>query len=74
MIRLGELIVPLMNLMEETQLSYDVLQMDETTVQVLKEDGRAAQTKSRMWVRRGGPTGKPVILFNYEPTRSGKVA
>ncbi len=74
MIRLGELIVPLMNLMEETQLGYDVLQMDETTVQVLKENGRAAQTKSRMWVRRGGPPGKPVILFNYEPTRSGKVA
>lgn len=74
MIRLGELTVPLMNLMEETQLGYDVLQMDETTVQVLKEDGRTAQSKSRMWVRRGGPPGKPVILFNYEPTRSGKVA
>jgi len=74
MIRLGDLIVPLINLMEETQLAYDILQMDETTVQVLKEDGRAAQTKSRMWVRRGGPPDKPVILFNYEPTRSGKVA
>ena len=74
MIRLGDLIVPLMNLMEEVQLSYDVLQMDETTVQVLKEDGRKAQTKSRMWVRRGGPPDKPVILFNYEPTRSGKIA
>jgi transposase len=74
MIRLGNLIVPLMNLMEETQLGYDVLQMDETTVQVLKEDGRAAQTKSRMWVRRGGAPDTPVILFNYEPTRSGKIA
>jgi len=74
MIRLGDLIVPLMNLMEETQLAHDVLQMDETTVQVLKEDGRAAQTKSRMWVRRGGPPDAPIILFNYEPTRSGKIA
>jgi len=74
MIRLGDLIVPLLNLLEETQLGYDVLQMDETTVQVLKEDGRAAQTKSRMWVRRGGPPDKPVILFTYEPTRSGKIA
>jgi transposase len=74
MIRLGELIVPLINLMEETQLAYDVLQMDETTVQVLKEDGRAAQSESRMWVRRGGPPDKPVILFNYDPSRSGKVA
>jgi transposase len=74
MIRLGDLVVPLMNLMEEVQLGYDVLQIDETTVQVLKEDGRAAQTKSRMWVRRGGPPDQPVIVFNYEPTRSGKIA
>jgi hypothetical protein len=27
-----------------------------------------------MWVRRGGPPDRPVVLFNYEPTRSGKVA
>ena len=74
MIRLGQLIVPLMNLMDEIQCGYDVLQMDETTVQVLKEDGRAAQSKSRMWVRRGGPPDKPIILFNYETTRSGAVA
>lgn len=74
MIRLGDLVVPLMNLMEDTQAAYDILQMDETSVQVLKEDGRAAQTKSLMWVRRGGPPDKPVILFNYAPTRSGAVA
>ena len=74
MIRLGELIVPLINLLEEAQLDYDVLQMDETTIQVLKEDGRAAQSDSRMWVRRGGPPGKPVILFDYDPSRSGRVA
>ena len=74
MIKLGELIVPLMNLLHETQVSYDVMQMDETTVQVLKEDGRAAQTKSRMWVRRGGAPSCPVILFDYKPTRSGAVA
>jgi hypothetical protein len=74
MIRLGELIVPLINLAEEVQLAYDVLQMDETMVQVLKENGRAAQSESRMWVRRGGPPDKPVILFNYDPSRSGKVA
>lgn len=74
MIRLGELIVPLINLLEEVQLGYDVLQMDETTIQVLKEDGRAAQSDSRMWVRRGGPPDQPVILFDYDPSRSGKVA
>ena len=74
MIRLGELVVPLVNLMQETLLGYDVLQMDETTVQVLKEPGRAAQAKSRMWVRRGGPPTKPVVLFDYDPSRAGAVA
>jgi transposase len=74
MIRLSELVVPVSNLLEEVQLGYDVLQMDETTIQVLKENGRAAQTDSRMWVRRGGPPGKPVILLDYDPSRSGKVA
>ena len=37
------------------QLANECVQMDETTMQVLKENGRAAQSESRMWVRRGGP-------------------
>lgn len=73
MIRVGELIVPLINLMDEVQLDYDILQMDETSVQVLKEPGRAATSKSYMWVRRGGPPDKPIILFDYDPSRAGPV-
>lgn len=73
MIKVGELVVPLINLMHETQLAYDVLQMDETTVQVLKEKNRAATAKSYMWVTRGGPPDRPIILFDYDPSRSGAV-
>ena len=73
MVRLGQLVTPIINVMDETQLAYDILQMDETTVQVLKEEGRAAQTKSYMWVRRGGAPGQPVILFDYAPTRAASV-
>jgi transposase len=73
MIRLGDMIVPLINLCHETQLSYDILQMDETSVQVLKEDGRPAQTKSYMWVRRGGPPGQRIILFDYAASRAGAI-
>jgi transposase len=47
--------------------------MDETTVQVLKEKGRAPQSQSYMWVRRGGPPDQPAILFDYEPSRGGSV-
>ena len=73
MIKLGDLVVPLINLMNEQQLGYDVLQMDETSVQVLKEDGRAATAKSYMWVRRGGAPGQRIILFDYAPSRAGAV-
>ena len=52
-------------------MAHDIIQMDETTVQVLKEKGRAPQSLSYMWVRRGGPPDRPVILFDYEPSRGG---
>ena len=52
---------------------------DETTVQVLKEPGRAAQAKSYMWVQMtegSGPegTGPPIRLFGYSPSRSTDAA
>ncbi|MGH8644156.1 MAG: transposase [Gammaproteobacteria bacterium] len=46
MVRLGPLVQPLMNLMHEALLGYDIVQMDETTVQVLNEPGRSAQSQS----------------------------
>jgi transposase len=52
----------------------DILNMDETPVQVLKEPGRKNTAKSFMWVARGGPDGKPVVLFRYDPSRAGAVA
>lgn len=73
MIKLGDLVTPLINLMHETQLAYDILQMDETSVQVLKEDGRPATAKSFMWVRRGGAPRQRIILFDYAATRAGSV-
>ena len=73
MIKLGDLVQPLIDLFNTHALAYDVLQMDETTVQVLKEDGRAAKDKSFMWVRRGGLPGQPVILFDYAATRAASV-
>lgn len=73
MMKLGELVLPLINLMRDTLLAYDIVQLDETTVQVLKENGRAASAKSYMWVQRGGPPGQRLILFDYDPSRSQAV-
>ena len=72
-IKLGTLIRPLINLLREQMLSYDLLQMDETTVQVLKEPGKTAQSQSYLWVQRGGPPHGPIVLYEYDPSRSQAV-
>ena len=74
MIQAGHLIQPLINLLQDRLLSYDILQMDETTVQVLKESGRKAQSKSYLWLQRGGPPEHPVVLYHYDPGRGAGVA
>ena len=51
-----------------------LIQADETPVQVLGEPNRSNHTKSYMWVFRGGTRGSPVVLFEYHPSRGGKVA
>ena len=74
MIKLGGLIQPLINLLQDKLLAYDIIGMDETTLQVLKEPGREATSKSYLWVQRGGPPDQPVVLFHYDPSRSQSVA
>lgn len=70
MIQVGILIQPLINLLRDRLLEYDIIQMDETTVQVLKEPDKQAQSKSYIWPQRGGPPDKPVVLYDYDPGRT----
>ena len=72
-IRLDDVFKPLINLMREVQNSGDYLQADESRMYVLKEDGKTAQSDKWMWVTRGGPPGQPSVLFEYDPSRAGKV-
>jgi len=74
MIKAGCLVQPLINLMHDQLLSHDIIQMDETTVQVLKESGKKAQSKSYLWLQRGGPPKHPVVLYHYDPGRGAGVA
>src|SRR5690606_37599710 len=43
-------------------------------VQVLKEAGKTAQSKSYLWLQRGGPPQQPVVLYHYDPGRGAGVA
>ncbi len=65
---------PFIEHFKNTLYSSDVLHMDETTVQVLNEPGKTPQSKSYMWVQRGGLPDKAVVLFHYDPSRSSAVA
>ena len=63
---------PLVNLMNDMQIQYDICQIDETTLQVLKEPDRSPQSKSYLWMRYGGPPQKESIVLNYNSSRSTK--
>ena len=73
MVRAGALVVPLLNLLRDELLDRPYLLMDETTVQVLKEPGKAAQSKSQLWAQMSAGPDPPIVLFEYDPTRSGDV-
>lgn len=72
-IRLDDVFKPLIRLMREVQNSGTYLQADETRIQVLKEDGKSAQSNKWMWVTRGGPPGQLSVLFEYDPSRGNTV-
>ena len=66
--------MPVWNVLEGWLLDESYVSCDETHTQVLKEKGRAAETKSWMWVRGTPDRKQPIVLFDYDPHRSGEVA
>ena len=63
---------PLYRRLKKALLESGAIHADETVVQVLKEDGKAATSQSRMWVYVSPPrSGKPVRYFEYQPDRKG---
>ncbi len=67
-VRIGEAIQPVINLLRDHLLDADLIHADETTLQVLKEPEKKAQTKSYLWAQVTG-SGPPIRLFGYAPGR-----
>jgi transposase len=65
-----EKLKPLFELMKEALKSGPVLRMDETTVQVMREEGRLCTDKSYMWLALGGLPDKTVAWYEYRETRA----
>jgi len=61
---------PVYDALKEWLLTHEVLHADETTLQVLREPGKSAQSKSYMWLyRTSGDAGAPIVLYEYQPSR-----
>ncbi len=78
-VRVGQAVQPVINLMRDLVLDAPLIFGDETEIQVLKEAGRSAQSKSYMWAQMADAsgasgTGPPIRLFAYSPSRSTEAA
>ena len=62
-------------LLRRELLANSILHADETTLMVLKELGRKARQKSYVWVyQTSGDSPRPVVLYDFQPTRAGECA
>ena len=58
--------------LHEALLSREVIHTDETTCQILREDGKTPQSTSYMWIYTSGSDGLPkIVLYEYQPGRGG---
>jgi len=64
---------PLIELMRQKTLKGPLINMDETTVQVLKELGRKPENNSYMWVTVGSDQRRKIVLYNYSQTRREEI-
>lgn len=78
-VRVGREVQPIVNLLRDHLLDSPLIHGDETHVQVLKEAGKSAQSKSYMWVQMTPCSGvqgagPPIRLFGYAPSRGTAAA
>ena len=74
MIRTSELrLQPLVDKLSTIQMKSGYIHADETTLQVLREKNKKAQSKSYIWLRVSHKK-HPIVLMNYSSTRGAVTA
>jgi len=78
-VRVGQAVQPIINLLRDHLLDAPLTYGDETQIQVLKEPGKSAQSKSYMWAQMtqgSGPDGNgpPIRLFAYSNQNPKKLS
>ena len=67
----ANLLKPIVDRLHVLLVSKDILHADETTLEVLCEPNRPAQTNSYMWVYKTSKYDHPIVLYDYQEGRSG---
>ena len=66
-------LVPIYVRMCDLLLTHSNLHADETTLQVLNEPGKKAQSKSYVWLYRTGSDAKNhIVIYEYQPNRKAE--
>lgn len=73
MVQVATALIPVRNVLSDRMFAAHAIACDETSVQVLKENGRSAESKSWMIVRATPCEKNKIVLFDYSTSRSGEV-
>lgn len=65
-------LLPIFRRLHEELCKRDLIHADETTCQVLHEEGKTPQSTSYMWIYTSGSDELPgIVLYEYQPGRAG---
>ena len=66
----SEALVPIYNHMKKELLKRSYIHADETTLKVINDNGTDSKSKKYMWLYMSETNSRPVILYDYQSTRS----
>ena len=66
----AKVLEPIYNYMKEDLLKRNYIHADETTLKVINDNGKDSSSKKYMWLYMSETDNRPVILYDYQSTRS----
>ena len=66
----ADALIPIYKHMKKELLSRNYIHADETTLKVINDNGKDSKSKKYMWLYLSNTDFKPVILYDYQSTRS----
>ena len=66
----AKVLEPIYNYIKEDLLKRDYIHADETTLKVINDNGKDSKSKKYMWLYMSQTEDKPIILYDYQSTRS----